>query len=341
MPKIIFSIFIFCALIGAWFLYSEIYTAEAQKGVEKVSFQIKQDESVAAFADRLAEEQIVRNAWLFKKYLVWKGADTRVNYGLFEVAVPITLARVVHALSEPGVNERTITILPGWNVRDVGAYVEKEGLGTAEEVFLLAGRPAEKKSGSLSFSDGEFRLLKDKSADAGLEGYLRPDTYRIFNDASVEDIIRRLVKERDKQFTDEMYAAIEKSNRTIHEIMTMASILEREVRTKKDRALVADIFWRRYDLNWALQADSTVHYIFGLSGDVFTTPEQRASKNSWNTYEYPGLPPGPISNPSLESIMAAIYPEKNSHWYFLTDSQGNVHYAETLKEHNENRARFL
>jgi len=121
----------------------------------------------------------------------------------------------------------------------------------------------------------------------------------------------------------------------------MASILEREVRSKDDKAIVSDLFWRRYNLNWALQADSTVHYAVRKKGDVFTTREDRDSVSPWNTYKYPGLPLGPISSPSLGSIMAAIYPEGNNYWYFLTDSDGAVHYAKNLDEHNQNVQKYL
>jgi len=123
--------------------------------------------------------------------------------------------------------------------------------------------------------------------------------------------------------------------------LTLASIVEREVRGERDRKKVADIFWRRLDMNWALQADSTVHYAVGKTGNVFTSKEDRDSLSPWNTYKYPGLPLGPISNPDLESIMASIYPEPNEYYYFLTDEEGVVHYGKTLEEHNENRRKYL
>jgi UPF0755 protein len=117
----------------------------------------------------------------------------------------------------------------------------------------------------------------------------------------------------------------------------MASLLEREVRSPADKKKVSDLFWRRYAMGWALQADSTVHYVHGKKGDVFTTSAERKIDSPWNTYKYPGLPIGPISTPSLNAIMAAIYPEKNEYWYFLTTPEGEVKYAKTLEEHNANK----
>ncbi len=337
MYKFIVGVVVCCSLIGAWFFYTEIYTDVAQE-IDQVDFQIKKNESVSVIADRLAEEQVIRNAWIFKKYVSFKGIDKDINFGSFTVSAPITLSRVAAVLSEPGVNEKTITILPGWDLRDIAAYLEEQNIGTEKEFFSVAGRPATQ---STSHKKLKADVLQDLKLTLSLEGYLAPETYRIYSDATVEDVVDRLVEHRDSQFTKKMYQDIKKQDRTVHEVMTIASLVEREVRGKKDRPKVADIFWRRYDANWGLQADSTVHYVFGKKGDVFTTAEDRSSKNPWNTYKHAGLPPGPISNPSIESIMAAIYPEKNSNWYFITTLEGEAKFAKTLEDHNKNVNKYL
>ncbi|MFA4831369.1 MAG: endolytic transglycosylase MltG [Patescibacteria group bacterium] len=343
--KIISLILILCAAAGGWFVISEIYTAEAQD-IDAVQFEIKKGETVAALAERLEQEQVIRSARLFKKYLVWKSLDKAVKAGKFEVKRPITIARAAEALASPGLSERTITIIPGWTIRDIAQYLEREGIAPAEEITELVGWPAVNYKiandiGKPTEIYNNVSVLRDKPRFVSLEGYLAPDTYRIYNDATIKDIIDKLINERDKQFTVRMYEDIKKAERNVHEVMTIASIVEREVRGAEDKKKAADIFWRRYDLNWALQADSTVHYAAGKIGDVFTTKEDRDSLSAWNTYRYPGLPPSPISNPSLESIMAAIYPEKNGYWYFATTFDGEVKYAKTLEEHNRNVQKYL
>ncbi len=340
--KIIISILIFCIVIGVWFVYTELYTAEAQR-VEKVNFQINPGESVSILAERL-EEQVIRNAWLFKKYIVFKGIDREIRQGNFEVTSPITLSRVVQSLANPSVSEQTITILPGWSLREIAEYFEEEGVVSSTDFDLVVGKPAynyKVSKDKMVDLELDHKVVEDKPWYVSYEGYLAPDTYRIFKNASVEDILNKLVGHLDSQFTEEMYRDIEKSGRTVFEVITMASVVEREVRSKEDKARVADIFWRRYDLNWALQADSTVHYAVGTSGDVFTTQADRESLSPWNTYKYPGLPQGPISSPSLETIKATIYPEANKDWYFLTDLEGEVHYAKTLEGHNLNVQKYL
>lgn len=333
--KISLSLLVVCILFGVWFVISEIYTAEAQKEAEKIIFEVKSDESVGVLADRLESERVIRSAWFFKKYLAVTGKDKKINIGEFSVESPITLSRVVEALGEPGLSEESITIIPGWNIRDISGYLVGLGKFQASEVNKLLGLPAVKNKATKL--DWDLKILQDKPDNVSYEGYLAPDTYRIYKNASLEDIIKKLMQEREDQITDEMWKDIGKSDRSFHEILTMASILESEARDSEDMKKIADIFWRRYDKNWALQADSTVHYAVNKSGNVFTTSDDRAIDSLWNTYKYPGLPPSPICNPSLEAIEAAIYPDKNNDWYFLTGKDGTVYYAETLEEHNTNK----
>jgi UPF0755 protein len=138
-----------------------------------------------------------------------------------------------------------------------------------------------------------------------------------------------------------MRQEITDSKKTPHQILTMASIIEKETKFPEDRSIVSDILWRRVQRGIRLQVDSTVHYLVNRSGDVFTTGEERQIDSPWNTYKYAGLPPGPICNPSVESIKAAIRPQKNDYWYFLSDKEGRLHYAKTLEEQNENARKYL
>ncbi|MFH1946845.1 MAG: endolytic transglycosylase MltG [Candidatus Magasanikbacteria bacterium] len=342
MKKIILIILILCLVILAWFVFSEIYTAEAQK-IDKVNFEIKQGESVGELVNRLEEEQVIRNAWIFKKYLVYKGLDKKVNYGEFEVEAPITTARVAQALGQPGLSEREITILPGWGLKELGDYLEKEGIGTKEEFFNIVGRPGKNyKIVSEKAPDikRDFKILTDKPWYVSYEGYFAPDTYRIYKNASLVDVIDRLFSERDKQITVEMWQDLEKQGKSFFDILTMASVLEREARDFEEMAIISDIFWRRDDINWALQSCATVNYITGKN-DPGISLEDKEIESAYNTYKYPGLPLGPISNPGLDAIRAAIYPEKNDYWYFLTGTDGEMRYAEDLEGHNLNKAKYL
>ncbi|PIR78543.1 MAG: endolytic transglycosylase MltG [Candidatus Magasanikbacteria bacterium CG10_big_fil_rev_8_21_14_0_10_36_16] len=343
MKKFIFLILLICIGIGAWFLYSEIFSAPAQYA-DKVTFEIEKGESVSLVAEKLEEKHIIRSAWFFKKYLSFRKLDTEIREGEFVVESPITLARVINSLANPTQAETTVTILPGWDLREIADYFEKQGIVSSTDFLAVVGQSAYNYKVEREIApvvEGDWKIMADKPNFVSYDGYLAPDTYRIFKNATVTEIVQKLIDERENQFTDQMYADIAKSGHSVFEVLTMASILEREVRDSKDRKLVSDLFWRRYDQNWALQADSTVHYAVGKNGTVFTTAEDRDSLSPWNTYRYPGLPIGPISTPSLDSIMASIYPQSNEYWYFLTDKDGVVRYGKTLEEHNLNRQKYL
>lgn len=239
--------------------------------------------------------------------------------------------------------EAVITIIPGWNLRQVAEYLVKQGFAsTTEDVYKFSGKPAidYRLNGFVLPKIEELKVLEEKPPFISYEGYLAPETYRVFKDADVLDILKKFVEQREKEITEEIWFDVKKSGRLFYEILIMASLLEKEVQKPDDKAKVADILWRRYDKNWALQVDSSVHYAIDKRGDVFTKKQERDFDSLWNTYKYPGLPLGPISNPSIASIRAALYPEKNNYWYFLTDKNGAVYYARTLDEHNANKAKL-
>ncbi len=335
-------IFFVAMLLGVcgWFL-REIFIAEPKGNstASEINFSVLPGESVSSLAARLEEEQVVRSKALFKRYAQARNIDKNIQSGTYTIVRPFTLSRVIHALSHPeSREERTITIIPGWDLRDIADYFESEDIASSTEVYRLVGEPARLMAPTINDLPHVF---SGKPENVSLEGYLSPNTYRIYTDATTEDIMQKFVLARANEWSAEMFGRLAESGRTMHEVLTIASIVEREVRSDADRAKVADIFWRRFDAGWGLQADSTVHYAVGKKGDVFTTKEDRARENLWNTYKFAGLPPGPISNPGLPSIMATLYPEKNSFWYFLTTVDGEVKYAKTIEEHGRNVAKYL
>lgn len=335
-------LFLAVVFLLMWYVYNELYVAEAQS-IEEINFSVAIGETGAALAARLKEENIIRNGWLFKKYLVFKGLDKKIQAGEFRVLYPITLARVANALPNAmREDEEIITIIPGWDNRALADYFKKQGIIASENEFYdLVGRPAYVYRNGAPELSLAYKILVNRPDQVSYEGYFAPETYRIFKDATLAEIVEKLVAQQNKLFTDKMHEDISRAGRTVHEVLTIASLLEREVRTSAEKAEVADIFWRRLDAGWALQADSTVHYITGEYGDVFTTKAERDLDSPWNTYKYAGLPPGPIAAPGLDSIMAAIYPQENNDWYFLTTLDGEVKYGKDLDGHNRNVQKYL
>lgn len=340
MRKIFIIPFVLLVLILAAFgvVYDQLFRTDGSL-VDPISIELKDGEGVHALVDRLEEQGVIENAAVLRKYLSFKGVDRKIQTGIYTFTPPLSIARIAEVLLHPEKNEMSITVIPGWDLREITAYFVARGFGTEEEFTALIGKSAirNKVGSARPESIKKYALAKHIPDTASLEGYLAPETYRVFANASAEQVVEKLFAHRDSQFTEQMYEDIAASKRSVHEIIIMASLLEREVRSPDDRKKVADLFWRRYDMGWALQADSTVHYIVNKKGDVYTTAKDRQTDSPWNTYKYPGLPEGPISTPSMSSIMAAMYPEKNDAWYFLTTHEGRVIYAKTLQEHNANK----
>ncbi|TAN34022.1 endolytic transglycosylase MltG [Patescibacteria group bacterium] len=248
--------------------------------------------------------------------------------------------------------EINITIIPGWNLRQVAEMLVKNNIVKNDDEFYgKLGQPAYnyaafgKSAPVLNFRDDSgaeiFPLLSGKPDGVSYEGYFFPDTYRVYKDARLEDLLKKVFANLEEKITSETRAEIINENRNFFQALIMASILEKEVKFDEDRAMVADILWRRYKKNWALQVDSSVHYAVARTGDVFTTAKERDYDSPWNTYKYPGLPPGPISNPGFSSLRAAINPRANDYWFFLTDKEGRARFARTLEEHNHNKFKYL
>jgi UPF0755 protein len=243
-----------------------------------------------------------------------------------------------------GPSERDIKIIEGWNNREIGKYLENEN--------LLSGDVFTGELEKFGAKVGDYDFLGDRPEGATLEGYIFPDTYRIYeklpaemrsSDEEQADLAGHIIKKTLDNFglklTEEMRSEIKKQKKTIFEIITMASILEKEGRGE-DLAMISDIFWRRIDEKIALQSDATVNY---ATGKYETQPslDDLEVDSPYNTYKYRGLPKGPIGNPGIEAIKAAIYPKANNYWYFLHAKDGQTIYSKNFDEHKVNKAKYL
>ncbi|MDP3770941.1 MAG: endolytic transglycosylase MltG, partial [bacterium] len=223
---------------------------------------------------------------------------------------------------------------------------EREGVAPAAQFYALVGSPAvdyraaDPATPRPKDFTSEFAWLKDKPDFIGLEGYLFPDTYRVYADATVEDIVRKMLENFDRKLTPELREEITKSNRSLHQIVTMASIVEAEIANHDDRPTAAGLLWKRRDRGMLLQVDASVNYVTGKH-DPRVSREDTAADSSYNTYKYPGLPRGPIGNPGTSAILAALRPKESPYWFFLTTKDGKTVFSRTLEEHNINVQRHL
>lgn len=231
----------------------------------------------------------------------------------------------------PVSNEVTITTIEGWTIEETAAYLLK-AYGLPVTAFEKTAYAYPKSPAGKKFL-GSGRITS-------IEGYLFPDTYRIYKNATGLQVLEKMVANFDTRVTDDIRARIRAQHLTVHEGVTLASIIEKEVATSEDRRIVAGIFLRRLRSGMALQADSTVNYVTKKGVSRASIADTRID-SPYNTYKYRGLPPGPISNPGLDAIRAVGEPVATQYWYFLTTEDQKVIYAKDFEEHKRNRAKYL
>lgn len=303
--------FLLVSLVGGLIWWKGITGVPGKSG-DKISFLITKGSGAEKIGNNLKEAGLIKSSLAFKIYLQVHGLATKVPPGEFELAGNLTLEELVAALLK-GPTELWVTVPEGLRREEV---VEKfiEGLG-------LQGEEA-------------IGFRKEFLAEsAGMEGYLFPDTYLFPKDVNASRVVSVLRSTFDKKFPD-----------SSERVVILASILERETLTAKERPVVAGILMNRLNNDWPLQADATIQYALGEPGEWWPRPLTRAdleTNSPYNTYKFIGLPPGPISNPGLTSLDAAANPEETDYWYYIHDNDGVIHYAETLEEHNQNVQKYL
>jgi len=297
------------------------------------SFEIKSGEGVKDIAESLESNQLIKNKYYFD-YYIWKtNSKGKIQAGKYELKGSMTIPEIVQVLSigEVVSNEVKTTFPEGISAKAMADILKNKGFDG--DKFLEIS-----KSGAGITADYEF--LKNKPERASLEGFLFPDTYIFFKNAKPEDIINRMLLNFDEKITSEIRDDIGKSGHSVYEIVTMASILEKEVKTADDMKIASGIFWDRLQVGMPLQSDATVEYILG-NNDLKHSLADIKVDSPYNTYKNKGLPPGPIDNPGINALQAAVYPTKTDYNYFLTDpSSGKTIFSKTLEEHAANKAKY-
>ncbi len=313
----------------------QYFFAEPLADTTSVLFIVSEGESFKTIANRLQERGIIKSAWWFRLDAKLAGLDDDIKAGQTTLTPGDRYADILGALLYPaGESEISLTIPEGYTIAQIGEVVrEKFPEITLEEWNRVTGA-------SSPFTANDFTFLASKPAGVDLEGYLFPDTYRFFKDANAEDIVRKMLQTMQSRIEALGEPTSQGVLLNLHDRLTLASIVEREVRSAETMRNVADIFYKRLDIGMALQSDATINYVTN-GDDPSVSAEDLQTDSLYNTYKYPGLPPGPISNPGMNALRAVWNPAENPYYYFLTDAEGNIYYAKTHDEHVVNKAKYL
>ncbi len=296
-----------------------------------ITFIIKEGENTGSVAKRLFEKQLIIDQDAFKKYTKTSGSDTKIIAGRFVLQKSQTIPEVVETITNPRRSEDVITIPEGSTVVDIDNILASKELINKND-FIKAVNDFD------DYEKYEF-LDREKMEDLihPLEGYLFPDTYFVDPlEFYSENLIQLMLQNFENKLSDELSKT---HDRDFSDIIIMASIVEKEVRTSDDIPIVAGILWKRLDNGWLLGADATLLY---LAEDRELDYYDLQEDTPYNTRMNPGLPPGPICNPGLKHIIATIHPEDSDYWYYLTTlDTGEVIYAKTNDQHNQNKREYL
>lgn len=321
-------------------LYGEFAAPVDEKNSADYPFEITSGESLNRVAANLEEAGLIRNRTVFKYYCDFAGMGQKIQVGSYTLRKDMTIAEIADQLTSGDGNPlvRNITLIPGETIEEFAAKLVKNGVLEKRDHFLELCRTGEAFSEYYYIAD----VLKGGSAPQRkyvLEGYLAPNTYEVYTSATEEDIIRKLLSQTEAVFPEEYQTQAEAMNMTMDQVLTMASLIEKEAK-EQDFPRVSAVFHNRLKAGMKLESDVTIHYITGVRKMSLDDGDLRMA-DAYNTYVNKGLPPGPICNPSPAAIRAALYPDAamvaENYLFFCAKEpeSGELYFARTLEEHEK------
>ena len=335
----------------AGFDYAMGRTADPRVGTQ-ISFQVSQDDDANAVAQRLVDTKMIRSKTLFTTQMrLSSGNLVPGTYTLTHgMSVPDIISTITNdgssttaqnAQASPSATVATgqVTAVPGWRAEQDAQAFADGGLPGGTQAFMDATKQ--------DYSQ-QFPFLSDRPQGASLEGYLFPDTYTVSNSTGAEDEVLAMLSNFDSEFSPDMRQRAQDMNLSIYQVLTIASIVEREAAVDSERPTIAAVYLNRLDAGMTLDADPTVQYVIGTSDKWWPTlepgdPQKPGANSPYNTYINQGLPPGPICNPGKASINAVLNPDNVDYLYFVAknDGSGEHAFATTLDEQQQNIDTYL
>lgn len=334
-------------LIGGGFGVYKTTTPQNASDESLYDVTIKDGDGLAEVAEKLEEQGVVTQPTLFRYAIILSGKASSIQTGNYELTPNASINDTIDILTGGDHSiEGSITIKEGLTddqIADEFAqyYIEHstDAIASEEQRLVFKGQFLDEMNNVEKYRS-EYSFLSDVPDNGSLEGYLFPDTYRFFKDATPEDIIRKMLNNFNVRFSRDLRLEAKTQGKTVHEIITLASIVQREVAAEymKD---IAGIFYNRLAIGMKLQSDATVNYVTQKD-----TPQPSFADlevdSRYNTYKFSGLPPGPVSAPGLAAIEATLYPSEHDYFFFLTKlDTGEPVFAKTGKGHLQNKREFL
>lgn len=346
MLKIVLLAAILLAAVVA--VLVSLYLTKAYQPGSQESFltqvTVEKGDTTKDTAYSLREKNLISNANIFLVYVYLHGASGKIQAGSYELDRNMSIAEIVDVLTHGKVvsSARNVTVLEGWSNAQIGTYLAQRLIAPEASAWIEI------------LANAEFDFKFDSSARPfDYQGFLFPDTYKLGKEEDLKVLAQKMLANFEGKVTDQMAADLHAGGQNLGNAIILASIIEKEVGRNQEiltdedltlmqteRELVASVFYNRLKVGMALESDATVNYVTGKNDRSATIADTKI-KSPYNTYQNKGLPPGPISNPGIGAIMAAIYPAESDYLYFLNSPEGVAYFAKDLKGHAENREKYL
>ena len=321
-------------VIGAVLVFADPTVAQIDKPVQpdtpteniieeekRINVKIRDGLSTAEIAERLAEKGVIDSSLRFRLFARLYGYDDKFRPGAYTFTAGMSDDEVFEKLLTGEKKVVRFTVPEGFGVKEIAERLYNLDLVDKED-FLKA---------AADFTPYEY-MRKRQNVFYAAEGFLFPDTYNVESDIELEEILDLMAKTFDDKLTPTMRKQAEKMGLSIYDLITLASLVEREVRYPEDRPIVAQVLLKRLKLNMPLQTDATLQYLMDVPKEEVSIADTQID-SPYNTYQHVGLPPGPIANPGMASIEAVLHPSDTDYLYFVADKLGHNHYAYTYEEH--------
>lgn len=299
-----------------------------------INFEVKSGENIWNTASKLKKEGLIESKIYFVWYVYSNDYRGKIKAGQYMLSSNLKIPELVLIFSEGDKKDEKksikITFPEGFSSKQMAERLGENGFD--KEGFLTLIQNPE-------ILQEEYTFLAEIPKGKNLEGYLFPDTYFFFVDASSEDIVKKMLDNFSNRLKEDLRDEIKSQGKTIYEVLTLASIIEKEVKTLEDKKIVSGLFYNRMEIGQAFQSCATLAFVLGENKKQYSYEDTQV-ESPYNTYLNPGLPPGPIANPGIDSIMATIYPTNTDYNYFLSNPEtGETIFSKTIEEHNLNKDR--
>ncbi len=312
---------------------NELKASLNNSGAER-SFQIELGESPYSIANRLQEEGFIASAEALRDYLVYSGLDVTIQAGDYQLSPGQTAVQIAQALQDSTPTTVTFHILSGWRMEEIAASLPTSGLTFTPEEFEEA----------VTSPPDVSPLVKQLPQGASLEGFLYPDSYELPRQIPLDDFLTTLLDDFQSKMDYGMQEGFKNQGLSLYQAVILASIVQREAMVEDEMPAIASVFFNRLKKGMNLDSDPTVQYALGYDAATKAWWKNPLSlddlkvQSAYNTYQVPGLPPGPIDNPGLSALKAVAYPAQTPYYYFRAacDGSGRHTFSETFEQHQQN-----